>query len=305
MQNFKAFLQTLPLGIVGLAFGICSLGWNWAAFYPQLGTVQIFAALIAVSMIILVLIKLICSSTSFWQQLTDPGTGPLLSIIPMSLMLASLNLPISGAQWLWGIAVTAQLLLLLGFTISRMQNFRLEKLSPTWFIPTVGIAVAPLTNPNLNTSLFDLLILAIAITAYFILLPLMIYRLLCKAPLARESLPALALFSAPPNLCLVGYLTLYPTPNIWFSTLLISLAITMTLFSYSTIIKQRQHAFSPAISAFTFPLVIGAAAMRSSSELFDEQILYSGLFSTLAYLQLLLASGIVLWVSYRYARHYS
>ncbi|MEH6444286.1 MAG: hypothetical protein V7784_10335 [Oceanospirillaceae bacterium] len=312
MPNFLAKqLQILPVGIVGLAFGVCSLGWNFEIFYPLNGYLQTLTTSTALLIVCLVVLKLFLLPKSFYQLQLDPAIGPILPTVAMTLMVASTCFSPLFSLVVWSIGLVLHLIILGCFIISRVTNFQLAQVSPTWFIPTIGIVIAPLTAPFVSLSstppainLLSCAILVFAILAYFSLLLVVVYRLRTLPSLNSASKPALALFSAPPNICLAGYLALSPQPNVVFTTFMICLAITMTCFSYYTIIKQKGDAFVPTIGAFTFPLIIGAAAMRVTAEWIQNstgvfQFLHA-VFSSLAQMQFLIATLITVWICYRY-----
>ncbi|MCJ8341019.1 MAG: TDT family transporter [Pseudomonadales bacterium] len=304
--KLENFLQQLPVAAAGLALGIASLGLTSGTLYPQLAYLQLVTSLIAVLLVILVASKLLLAPQSLWQSISDPAAGPMLPTIAMVLMIASENLPVAAAYYLWGAAVVLHLLLLLAFIISRWQNFQLQQLAPTWFIPPIGIAVASLTNPGAETFTFSYLLLNFAICC-MLLMPLMIYRLWRHPALAKPIKPSLALFAAPPNLCLAGYLTFYQSPGLIAVSLWVVLAMAMSLFSYYCFIRLYRDSFSPVFAAFTFPAVIGAAAMQQTAEFFayrgvDAQLVQ--LFSSIAQVQILLAALITTLVCYRFIKHF-
>jgi exfoliative toxin A/B len=312
VPNFLAKqLQSLPIGILGLAFGVCSLGWSFEIFYPLNGYLQALTTSIALIVICLVSLKLFLLPKSFYQLQLDPAIGPILPTIAMTLMVASTCLSPLFSLVVWGIGLILHLIILCCFIFSRITNFTLAQVSPTWFIPTIGIVVAPLTASIVflssmppTISLLNSAILVFAILAYFSLFPMVVYRLRTLPSVNSATKPALALFSAPPNICLAGYLALTAQPNATFTVVMICLAIIMTCFSYYTIIKQKNDTFVPTIGAFTFPLIIGAAAMRETADWIqssngDFQFLHS-VFSSLAQAQFFIATLTTLWVCYRY-----
>jgi tellurite resistance protein TehA-like permease len=301
------FLDALPVPFLGLAFGICALGWNIETFYSLGGYLQMITAAIASLIVVLVSIKLMLSSNSLWQTQRDPAIGPILPTIPMTLMVVSTNLSDQLANALWTFGLCLHLLMLASFIYTRIRYFNLAQVSPAWFIPTIGLAIAPLVNPNEDQLLLNQLIILFCTSVYFLLLPLVAYRLIKLGALPPPNKPVMALFAAPPNLCLVGYLLIIPTPNLNYIFGLTILAISMTLFSYFCILRQLRNPFFPSIGAFTFPLVIGAVAMRTSAEFFEPLTHTYGslvsLFSALAVVQIIISAIVTLHVCYRYTQN--
>ena len=307
MLQTPKFLEALPIPFLGLAFGICTLGWNIEIFYSLGSYLQIATAIISSTIVLLISLKLLLASTSLWQAQRDPAIGPILPTIPMTLMVVSTNLPQNLAVALWTFGLGLHLLLLASFIYTRIRYFNFSQVSPAWFIPTIGLAIAPLVNPNDDQFALNQIILLFCTTIYFILLPLVAYRLVKLGALPPPNKPVMALFAAPPNLCLVGYLLLIPTPSLNYIFALSVLAISMTLFSYFCILRQLKNPFFPSIGAFTFPLVIGAVAMRTCAEFFQPlEHTYAalvGVFSTLAVIQIIISTLVTLYVCYRYTKH--
>ncbi len=309
MLQTPKFLDALPIPFLGLAFGICTLGWNIEIFYSLGGFLQTTTAIISSAIIILISLKLILANTSLWQSQRDPAIGPILPTIPMTLMVVSVNLPQNLAVALWTFGLSLHLIMLASFIYTRIKYFNFAQVSPAWFIPTIGLAIAPLVNPNDDQFVLNQIIILFCTSLYFILLPLVAYRLIKLGALPPPNKPVMALFAAPPNLCLVGYLLLIPTPSLNYIFALTLLAISMTLFSYLCILRQLKNPFFPSIGAFTFPLVIGAVAMRTCAEFFQplEQTYGSlaGIFSTFAVIQIIISTIITLYVCYRYTKHFT
>ena len=150
-------------------------------------------------------------------------------------------------------------------------------------------------------------LLLFGLVTYALLLPTLLYRYFIHSKLADNEKPTIAVFAAPASLSLAGYLTVVDQPSYLMVTLLGSIALTMTLFIYYSFNKLLRLPFSPAYSAFTFPLVIGATAMfKTAQYLFDND--YSAalveLVQFIAYVELIVATMMVIYVSLRYLMHF-
>ena len=90
--------------------------------------------------------------------------------------------------------------------------------------------------------------------------------------------------------------------------LLGQVALLMTLFVYFAFIKLLRLPFTPAYSAFTFPLVIGATALFKTTDAllengFNTQVVQ--IIERLANVELMIATLMVGYVSLRYIVHFS
>jgi len=212
---------------------------------------------------------------------------------------------------LWLTAIIFHLYFFVIFIYYRVHDFKFEQMLPSWFIPPIGIVVATISLPKgewagylINIANVSLLF---GLVMYGILLPILLYRCFMHSPLSKSEQPTIAIFATPASLILVGYLAIVEDPNYFIVIFLAVLAIVMTLFIYYCFNQLLRLPFSPAYAAFTFPLVMGATAMfKVSNFLFVHG---SGDFviemvKNIAYIELLLASLMVGYVSFRYAEYF-
>ncbi|MEM5528812.1 hypothetical protein WN093_08310 [Gammaproteobacteria bacterium AS21] len=319
MISAKQRLQQLPFAIAGLAFGLASLGWNLEVVYPQSAIFQIATALLSTLIIIAVICKLYYSPLHFLQLIKDPSIGPLSPTIALVTMIASVNFSGDSAILIWALGVVLHTLLLVFFIITRYQNFQMAQVAPSWFIPFVATIVAVLTYPQTSHSSFAWLatnhviieqvfsqsVVIFAIASYFLILPLITYAVISKPLLTPDTRPALALFAAPANLCLLAYLLYFQTISTRFMILLLIIAVSMSIVSYVIVVQLIRRPFTPAMSSFTFPLVIGSPTMQATSDYFEQlqfNELYIKIFACLAQFQLYAATLVTLYVLYQYVR---
>jgi len=298
-------LRQFPTGAAGLALGLISSG----SLLQLYGVQQSLTLLLAFPIMLLLLTKLSCNLKLLWSEIQHPLLGSVLPTLCMSAMLLSVQLPkpLLGSI-IWYSAVTLHLLLLCAFIYRQSGNFSLEKMLPSWFIPPVGLAVAALTYPDTQSFAIAEILLNFAIGSYFLLLPIILYRLILLPPLADNAKPSLAILAAPPNLCLAAYLSTAQQPSLILVFTLLSLGVLMTALVYLALIKLLTLKFTPAFAAFTFPLVIGATAMNKVSGYFAEQGIEQSIVSTLQYLahfELVIALVIVAYVLSRYVMFYA
>ncbi|CAA0123680.1 Uncharacterised protein [BD1-7 clade bacterium] len=306
----RSAIQATPTPMAGLALGIASLGWCWNNLAGDAATQQ-WGAAIAAALLLLLAIKFIRYPAILREELAHPVVGSVIPTFSMALMVISNALhPVAAnaAATLWVAAVVFHLAFMLSFFYHRAQDFRLHHLLPSWFVPPVGLAVAALTNLTPALAPVAQMLLAFALMAYLVLMPLMIYRLVFSAPVPDTSKPTLAVLAAPSSLCLAAYLQIAEAPSLLLVACLGGLAVLMTLVIYVGFFRLLRLPFSPGYAAFTFPMVISATALFKTAELLQghavtqaaaEQILQG------AQVELMIATGIVVYVAIRYVRHYA
>ncbi|MGB1237798.1 MAG: TDT family transporter [Pseudomonadales bacterium] len=303
-------LEKTPIALAGLAFGIASLGWLWESTLATGGYIQVSSALIAFAACALVVAKLMHRPQILKHALLDPVAGSVLPTIAMCWVIVSQSvayISTTASLVMWSIALALHALLFIWFCLQRVRKFQFEQMMPAWFIPPIGLAVAAVANPSPHSEALSSAIVSFAIVCCLILLPIMLVRLLKGPTLADINKPTLALFAAPPNLCLVSYLQYSAEPSFWFVSLLLTLAVITTLFAYISFVRLYWREFTPVSAAFTFPTVIGSSAMYSVSDYFNTHSAETAAHTThqLAQLQLLIATAVTLLVCTRYIKYFN
>lgn len=296
------FSQNIPTPLAALALGIASLGWCWDSNFALNGTVQLASALVAGGLLLLLLLKFICCPALFKQDLAHPIVGSVLPTAAMAMMVIAVALPEPLAVLLWCGAVALHIILFISFLWHRLPALQLQQLIPGWFVPPIGIVTAVLTSPAAIPTQFIAALFWFGLTAYFFMLPLMLYRLLKVGALPLAAKPSLAVLAAPASLCLAAYSSFAAAPAVWLVLLLLVLALLMTSVIYLALPSLLRLTFTPAFAAYTFPLVIGATALFKVSGLLSTWhfVQLAQLISFIAYLELAVASLVCSYVAYRF-----
>lgn len=302
-------IQRSPTALAGLALGIACLGSCWDQAVAAGGSIASIMALLAALPLLLVLLKFASRPRLWWQELADPLIGSVLPTIAMASMVIakalSAALPVAG-EVLWRAALLLHLLTLAGFVLRQLPRFAVARLLPSWFVPPVGLIVAVVSAPP---ALAGQPLLAglwqFGVSAYLLLLPLVLCRLALSAPLCRVTRPSLAILAAPASLSLVGYLATHASPDPVVVAVLATLALVMTAVVVVALLVQLRQPFVPALAAFTFPLAISATACFALSQQLAQWPLghgWAGRVEQLAWLELLLATVVVAYVALAFIR---
>ncbi|MDP5206352.1 TDT family transporter [Alishewanella sp. SMS8] len=304
MSNDRTDLtRAIPTPLAALALGIASLGWCWDKALQLQGALQTAAALFALVCLSLLLFKFIRQPALLREDLANPILGAVLPASAMALMVIATALPSSLGRWLWSIAVVLHLWLLVAFIWHRVGTLQFNQLLPGWFVPPIGIVTAVVTCPAAVSENVIQGIFWFGLLCYAVLLPLVIIRLLFAGSVPLAARPSLAVLAAPASLCLTGYLSLTSPAQPMIVLSLLILALVMTSIIYAAMLYLLRLPFSPGFAAFTFPLVIGATALFKASEQFAlwQQPESAALLQQLAYLELVIATLVTLYVSFRFA----
>lgn len=119
--------------------------------------------------------------------------------------------------------------------------------------------------------------------------------------LPEPAIPLITILAAPASLCLVGYLSVYKNSH---SSMVVILAV-LSLLTYSCVLvylpKMLTLKFYPSFSAFTFPLVISATAMKKkASPLLSDTGFDPNMLFYIVKFQEILAVLITLYVLIKY-----
>ncbi|MDF2154407.1 TDT family transporter [Vibrio sp. CAU 1672] len=307
IQRARTAVIGLPTPMAGLALGIASLGWSWENFARLDGYGQALGAWLGGGLLVLLAGKFLCHQRLLKQDLAHPVVGSVVPTFAMASMVVSSSLghvfPVAG-DGVWLLAVALHVVFLLSFLYHRSKDFELHHMVPSWFVPPVGIIVADVSfsgNPILVPVAHAALMFGM--TAYAIMLPVMIYRLVFCAEVPDAAKPTIAIMAAPASLSLAGYLSVTSAPSPVIIALLFGIAVLMTAIIYLAFFKLLQLPFSPGYAAFTFPMVIGATALFKTANWMEVQGLaanYVQQVRTLAGIELIVATLVVAYVTLQF-----
>nr|WP_321459746.1 TDT family transporter [uncultured Vibrio sp.] len=307
IQKTKAKLIAAPTPMAGLALGIASLGWSWENFAELHGYGQWIGAGIASVLLAILAIKFILHPQLLRQDLAHPVVGSVVPTFAMGTMIVSNSLgqlfPFVG-DTLWLVAIVLHIVFLASFGYHRAKEFELHHMVPSWFVPPVGIIVADVSFSG-NSLLAPVAhgALMFGMTAYAVMLPVMIYRFMFTHEIPDAAKPTMAILAAPASLSLAGYLTVTKVPSPLIIAMLFGIAVLMTAIIYLALFKLLRLPFSPGYAAFTFPMVIGATALFKMASWMETQGLASDYVQQvrgLAGLELIVASLVVSYVALQY-----
>lgn len=309
-QKITILLAQVPTALAGLALAIASLGWCWESGSDLKGSAQMAGAFVASLMLFALLLKFILNPELLKKDLSHHMSGSVVPTFAMAVMVVANNInhfSHTSAILLWLVAIALHLIFLVMFTYYRLKDFKFEHILPSWFIPPVGIVVAAVSFPGGELITVANALLLFGLVTYSILLPAMLYRYFLHHKIVEHERPTIAVFAAPASLTLAGYLTLVENPSLFMVSALAVVSLVMTLFIYYSFTHLLRLPFTPAYSAFTFPLVIGATAMFKMAEYLQLNA-YSQLvievIEFIAYLELIVATMMVVYVSLRYVMHF-
>jgi exfoliative toxin A/B len=276
-------LKNYPTPIAGLILGIFGIANYWAGLIKHSyvsNTVLVLLSLVGLSLLIPLLLKFIRYPRFLLTDLQHPTVGSVLPTMAMSLMYLSHTIALfsySFAVGLWFFAMALHVCFFLIFCRHRLKERDFHyHLVPSWFVPPIGIVVACLTLPSPSFLIVTHVIVAFGLIMYAIMLPLVIYRLSVGKLIEDGRKPTLAILAAPASLTLAAYLSVVSDPSPLLVVALFGIAVLMTVSVYMMLSHLLRLPFTPAYSAFTFPLAVSATALLKMSVWSQRVPLFSG-----------------------------
>lgn len=297
------FLERVPLPITGLMLSIFALG-NLVQSYGEL--FRNILGVLAFILYIVVVLKMLVLPNVIKKELENPVVFSVFPTFSMSTMLLATYIKQINnglAFGLWVIGLTLHITLILTFSYKHLLSFDIKKVFPSWFVVYVGIVVASITAPAFNMEFIGKIAFYFGIISYVLLLILISKRVFIVKEMPEPTWPTLTIFSAPGSLCLAGYLSSFDNKSMYLVAIL--LIVSQAIYLATIVVVSRliqQSKFYPSFSAFTFPLVISAIALKLSNQFLVQSGHVLGNIDIFILVEELIAIIIVAFVLFRYIR---
>lgn len=181
------------------------------------------------------------------------------------------------------------------FSHKYLKPFSLENVYPSWTVLYIGIAIAGLTAPVSGYFFIGKLTVIYGFLATCIVLPIVFKRL--KAyPLQTAIKPNTSTICAPFSLVAAAYVLAFPEAHVFVVILFLILSQMFYFYIVFQLPKLLREPFSPVFSAFTFPLVISATALKNSMPI----LIFPEIWNGLLMFETVLATVIVFRVFFGY-----
>lgn len=161
---------------------------------------------------------------------------------------------------LWAAALAIHAVHICVFTYRNVIKKRdINTFVPSWFVTYNGIMVSCVVGGAMNAGGILKYVVYYGIAIYFILIPIMIWRLMkveVKAPVYHT----MAVVLAPCSLCVVSYLNVIANPSAAIVYVLYACVLASLAFIIIKLPKFFSFQFAPGFAGMTFPMAIGIVA---------------------------------------------
>jgi len=261
-------VRRIPTPIAGLMLAL-GAGGNLMASYGS--GIRGLLGMISLIIFILTLIKVLVDPAVIREELKNPVVASVIPTFFMGgMILSTYAKPYigGGAFVLWGVCVAMHLSMMIFYTKRFIMNFKIQKIFPSIFVVYVGIVTASVTAPAYGMQRAGQMFFWTGLILYLILLPIAGYRAVKVKGIPEAALPTITIFAAPASLCLAGYMSSFSEKNIGMILFLTGLSLFMYFLVLAMLPKLLKLQFYPSYSAFTFPLVISAVAIKMVNRYF-------------------------------------
>lgn len=292
-------LKKYPFPICGLILGTATLGnliKNYGENYRSI--LGIIAGILQIALII----KIFMYQEDFKESMENPVVASTFATFPMAFTIISTYLPKNIGIFVWILGFVMHAVLILWFTKKFVPNFDIKKVFTTWFILYVGIVTVSVSSPTYNMQGIGQGVFWFGFIVYLCLLPVVCFRVFRIKGIPEPALPTLVVFSAPASLLLAGYMNAFKSKNMAIVYFILFLSTLFYVYSLSVLPGLLKLKFYPSYSAFTFPLVISALAMKLAAKFLKDSGQNIALLPYFVNFQEIIAVLIIIYVLYRYLK---
>ena len=260
-----SFIRRIPIPMSALALGVACLGNLLLSYSPA---IRALCGAVSAALVLLLITRAVLDFKGVRAELENPAMLAVAPALFMALMLLATYLKpyaASPAKAIWVVALVLQLAVVVLFAVRFVGTFKLAQVLPGWFIVFVGFVTASVTSPAFDAQPVGRVLLYAGLLGYVGVLSAVVYRMVKVGALPAPALPTVAIFAAPPSLCLVGYLAVTQVKQAGVVYMLLAVAAVSMLYVLVSLPGVLKTPFSPAYAALTFPFVISGIALKQSS----------------------------------------
>ncbi len=289
----------------------CMLGaYTLSNIYSGLGFTFIrhFTVFLAIVVLFAYLTKILIHPKLIKDEYLNPMTSSLYPGICMVCMFIGAYIydyfNILG-KVIWLIAIIFHIIHIIVFTYLHFIKSRdINTFLPTWFVTYNGIMVSCVVGGNISGNGFLKYIVYYGIFIYFLLLPIMLWRLV-KFEIKDTMQHGTAILLGPCSLCIVSYINIIKNPNIVLVWILYICVLLSLIYVLVRLPKFFSYAFTPAFAGLTFPMAIGTVATQKMI-FFLNNTRYESIakiFKQLEGVQIYITTAIIGFVLFNFVRY--
>lgn len=295
-------IKKVPIPMAGLSLSFAALG-NLLQSYSE--SLRLLCGVISAVLGLLLLCKCFLYFDLVKEDMKNPVVASVSGTFSMAVILLSAYAkPFIGgsAVYIWYLGIALHVLLMLYFTAGFLYKLNMKTVFASYYIVYVGIVTASVTAPAFGQTKLGLGIFWFGLVCCLILLVLVTLRYVKYREIAEPARPLFCIYTAPVSLCLAGYLQSAETKSVTMVLLLMGLAGGLYLLVLVYLPRFLTLPFYPSYTAFTFPVVISAIAMKMSTAFLAKMGVGVGFLPGVVLVQTVIAVCLVIYVFIRYMK---
>ncbi|MDD7050971.1 MAG: TDT family transporter [Lachnospiraceae bacterium] len=254
-------LERMPVPVLPTFVGALTLSNVYSGMgYPVIRHITMWAATIVFLLYIIKLIKFPGTCKKEYETVVPCSLYAGFTMVLMILGSYYFDYVPALGKGMWAVGLCIHAVHILVFTYRNVIRKRdINTFVPSWFVTYNGIMVSCVVGGAMNAAGILKYVVYYGIIIYFILIPIMIWRLVTvevKPPVYHT----MAVVLAPCSLCVVSYINVIPEPNQMLLSLLYLCVLASLAFIIIKLPKFFSFPFAPGFAGMTFPMAIGIVA---------------------------------------------
>lgn len=260
-------LERMPVPVLPTFVGALTLSNVYSGMgYVWIRHLTMWTATVVLLLYIIKIIKYPKTCLSEYQTVVPCSLYAGFTMVMMILGSYYFDYAPGFGKALWSIGLAVHAVHILVFTFRNVIKERnINTFVPSWFVTYNGIMVSCVVGGAMNAGSILKYVVYYGIVIYFILIPIMIWRLITvevKPPVYHT----MAVVLAPCSLCVVSYLNVIKNPNQILLFILYACVLASLAFVIIKLPKFFSFSFAPGFAGMTFPMAIGIVATNKMTE---------------------------------------
>lgn len=211
--NFHITFFAIVLGLAGFTLAVQKAGGLLPALHPA-STVLLYLTVALFGLVgAAYSYKAVTCPGAVQKELNHPikiNFFPLVAKILLVLSVVLLERNMTASFYSWAVGTTLQFAASLYIISEWIQHdrFKIEQMTPGWFIPIVGSIIVPIAGVKHGFVELSWFFFSVGLVFWLILLVIVLYRMFFHAPIAEKLMPTLFILFAPPAIGFIAYVRL-------------------------------------------------------------------------------------------------
>ncbi len=215
LRNFHITFFAIVLGMAGFSLAVQKIGGHGGkGILPVLETPATVLVYLTIALFVLVsivyLAKLFRHPDAVTKEFNHPikvNFFPLIAKVFLVLSVVYLDRDMNVSYYLWVTGTILQFvasIVIISIWI-RHTHFKVEHVTPGWFIPIVGSIIVPIAGVPHGFIEISWFFFSVGLVFWMALFTIVLYRMMFYSPIPDRLLPTLFILFAPPAIGFIAY----------------------------------------------------------------------------------------------------